>query len=289
MDAFFASVEQLTRPTLRGRPVLVGGPRRPRRGRRRQLRVPGVRRPLGDADASGPPAGRRRRGGAAAARCGLRRGQPPGVRHRASHGAGARTAFLRRGVRRTGRAGRCRAGRGGRVLRGVARRGAPPRPDWSPPSAPGRESRSPRSPPGWPNRTASRVVPRDEERALLDGLPVRRLWGIGPVAEEKLHRLGIDTIGGFAALTDAEVANILGADRRARAAPAGPRHRRPSGGRERADAKQISAESTFAEDLTTLDAAARRGRPDRRARAPTAAHATAAARAPSPSSSRSPT
>ena len=25
LDAFFASVEQLTRPTLRGRPVLVGG------------------------------------------------------------------------------------------------------------------------------------------------------------------------------------------------------------------------------------------------------------------------
>ncbi|MGB6073734.1 MAG: DNA polymerase IV, partial [Rhodococcus sp. (in: high G+C Gram-positive bacteria)] len=25
MDAFFASAEQLTRPTLRGRPVLVGG------------------------------------------------------------------------------------------------------------------------------------------------------------------------------------------------------------------------------------------------------------------------
>ena len=55
-----------------------------------------------------------------------------------------------------------------------------------------------------------RVVRRDQERALLDGLPVRRLWGIGPVADEKLHRLGIDTIGAFAALSDAEVADVLG-------------------------------------------------------------------------------
>ena len=70
-----------------------------------------------------------------------------------------------------------------------------------------------------------RVVRRDEERVLLDGLPVRRLWGIGPVAEEKLHRLGIETIGAFAALSDAEAANILGGDRRACAAPARPRDR----------------------------------------------------------------
>ena len=40
---------------------------------------------------------------------------------------------------------------------------------------------------------------------------MRRLWGIGPVAEEKLHRLGVDTVGQFAALSDAEVADILGA------------------------------------------------------------------------------
>ncbi len=79
-----------------------------------------------------------------------------------------------------------------------------------------------------------RVVRRDEERSLLDGLPVRRLWGIGPVAEEKLHRLGIETIGAFAALTDAEAANILGGDRRACAAPAGSGHRRPAGRGERA-------------------------------------------------------
>ncbi|OLK75415.1 DNA polymerase IV, partial [Xanthomonas oryzae pv. oryzae] len=97
-----------------------------------------------------------------------------------------------------------------------------------------------------------RVVRRAEERELLGGLPVRRLWGIGPVAEEKLHRLGIETIGELAALTDAEAANILGAT-------IGPALHRLARGiddrpvAERAEAKQISSESTFAADLTTLE------------------------------------
>ena len=97
-----------------------------------------------------------------------------------------------------------------------------------------------------------RVVRRAEERLLLAGLPVRRLWGIGPVAEEKLHRLGIETIGQLAALTDAEAANILGATiglalhRLARGIDDRPVA-------ERAEAKQISSESTFAVDLTSLD------------------------------------
>ena len=97
-----------------------------------------------------------------------------------------------------------------------------------------------------------RVVRRDEERSLLDALPVRRLWGIGPVAEEKLHRLGIETVGQFAALADAEAASILGAT----VGPALHRLARGIDDRpvvERAEAKQISAESTFAVDLTTLD------------------------------------
>ena len=81
---------------------------------------------------------------------------------------------------------------------------------------------------------------------------VRKLWGIGPVAEEKLHRLGIDTIGQLAALRDTEVADILGAT-------IGPALHRLARGiddrpvAERAVAKQISAESTFAVDLTTLE------------------------------------
>jgi DNA polymerase IV len=97
-----------------------------------------------------------------------------------------------------------------------------------------------------------RVVRPDQESQLLQGLPVRRLWGIGPVAEDKLHRLGIDTIGAFAALSDAEAANILGVTVGAAL------HRLARGIDDRpvaenAPAKQISAESTFPEDLTTLD------------------------------------
>ncbi|MGH3632911.1 MAG: DNA polymerase IV, partial [Mycobacterium sp.] len=97
-----------------------------------------------------------------------------------------------------------------------------------------------------------RVVRRADETALLGGLAVRRLWGIGPVAEEKLHRLGIETIGQLAALTEAEVASILGAT-------IGPALHRLARGiddrpvAERAEAKQISAESTFAADLTALE------------------------------------
>jgi len=96
------------------------------------------------------------------------------------------------------------------------------------------------------------VIRRADEARLLDGLAVRKLWGIGPVAEEKLHRLGIDTIGQLAALSEAEVGNILGAT-------IGPALHRLARGiddrpvAERAQAKQISAESTFAVDMTTLE------------------------------------
>jgi DNA polymerase-4 len=96
-----------------------------------------------------------------------------------------------------------------------------------------------------------RVIRRDEERPLLEGLPVRRLWGIGPVAEEKLRRLGIETVGQLAALSDAEAASILGgASGSALRMLARGIDDRPV--TERAEAKQISAESTFDADLTTL-------------------------------------
>jgi DNA polymerase-4 len=97
-----------------------------------------------------------------------------------------------------------------------------------------------------------RIIAPAEERALLEDLPVRKLWGIGPVAEERLNRLGINTIGQFAALQTGEVASVLGGT-------IGPALHQLARGiderpvAERAETKQISAESTFADDLTTLD------------------------------------
>jgi len=96
-----------------------------------------------------------------------------------------------------------------------------------------------------------RVIRRDAEQLLLEGLPVRRLWGIGPVAEERLRRLGIETVGQLAALSDAEVSSILGGT-------IGSALRQLARGiddrpvAERAEAKQISAEATFDADVTTL-------------------------------------
>jgi DNA polymerase-4 len=43
------------------------------------------------------------------------------------------------------------------------------------------------------------IVPPDEARAWLAPMPVSRLWGAGPVTVEKLHALGLKTIGDVAA------------------------------------------------------------------------------------------
>lgn len=250
MDAFFASVEQLTRPTLRGRPVLVGGLggrgvvagasyEAREFGARSAMPMHQARRQIGAAAVVLPPRGVVY--GMASRRVfDTVRAVVPVLEQLSFDEAFGEPAELVGGSvpdveRFCGRLrGRVREETGLVASVGV-----------------GSGKQIAKIASGLAKPNGIRVVGRDEERTLLGGLAVRRLWGIGPVAEEKLRRLGIETIGQLAALTDAEVSSILGAT----IGPALHRLARGIDDRpvvERAEAKQISAESTFAADLTTL-------------------------------------
>jgi DNA polymerase-4 len=50
----------------------------------------------------------------------------------------------------------------------------------------------------------------EEVRSFLDPLPVSRLWGVGPVAEARLVRLGCRTLGELARADEARLARALG-------------------------------------------------------------------------------
>ena len=251
MDAFFASVEQLTRPTLHGRPVLVGGVggrgvvagasyEARAFGARSAMPVHQARRLIGAGAVVLPPRGavyavasRRVLGTVRAVVPVLEQlsfdeafGEPAELVGASAGDVERFCAALRRRLREeTGLVASVGAGSGKQIAK-IASDLAKP--------------------------DGLRVVRRAEEAQLLAGLPVRRLWGIGPVAEDRLHRLGIETIGQLAALTDAEAANILGAG-------VGPGLHQLARGIddrpvvERTEAKQISAESTFAADLTTIE------------------------------------
>ena len=53
------------------------------------------------------------------------------------------------------------------------------------------------------------VVPPGREAAFLAPLPVRKLPGVGPRAEERLRAGAVDTVGALAALGDEELAGLL--------------------------------------------------------------------------------
>ncbi|MBB5155347.1 DNA polymerase IV [Saccharopolyspora phatthalungensis] len=247
MDAFFASVEQLTRPTVQGRPVLVGGlgPRGTVAGASYEAREFGARSAM-------PMAEARRR-------CPVAVVLPPrfrvyqavskrvlGIVREVSDVveqvsvdeafleptelAGATTAQvekfatqLRARVRReVGVTASIGAGAGkqlAKIASGLAK------PD------------------------GMLVVPPDQQLELLSGLPVRKMWGVGPVTESKLHRIGVQTIGELAALHLNDVTSLLGQ------AHGTELHRLAHGiddhpVAERAEAKQVSAETTFDTDIT---------------------------------------
>lgn len=96
------------------------------------------------------------------------------------------------------------------------------------------------------------VISKDKQEEILGPLPVRSLWGVGPVAEAKLRGLGITTIAEFAAMSKKEVevtlGKAVGATLWELARGHDDRVVAP-----RAVAKQVSAEQTYARDLTTVD------------------------------------
>jgi DNA polymerase-4 len=54
------------------------------------------------------------------------------------------------------------------------------------------------------------VVPADRELEFLHPLPVERLWGVGEVTAAKLHSLGIRTVGEVAGFDETGLVSLLG-------------------------------------------------------------------------------
>jgi DNA polymerase-4 len=54
------------------------------------------------------------------------------------------------------------------------------------------------------------VVPPDRELSFLHSLPVERLWGVGDVTAEKLHGIGLTTVGDVAASDESAIVAMLG-------------------------------------------------------------------------------
>lgn len=250
LDAFFAAAEQLTRPTLAGRPVLVGGtgPRGVVAGASYESRAYGAH--------SAMPMSRARRLvpgavvlpprievyrvlsdlvfavvrelGGVIEQVAMDEAfvEPPELVGASAAVVGRAAEALRQRIRETtGLTGSVGAG-SGKQLAKIASTLAKP--------------------------NGVRVVSHGTEREVLSPLPVRKLWGVGPVAEATLRRAGVHTVGALAALPVAELTGLLGL------ALGTELHglalgvdRRPVA--ERGAAKQVSAETTFDADLSDLD------------------------------------
>jgi DNA polymerase-4 len=91
------------------------------------------------------------------------------------------------------------------------------------------------------------VVPERRVRALLDPLPIRRLWGVGPVMAEKLQRVGIRTIGDLAHYDTARLGAVLGLH--AEPMQARARGEDPSPVESDGVAKSCGEENTFETDV----------------------------------------
>jgi DNA polymerase-4 len=245
LDAFYASVEQLDDPSLRGRPVIVGGPSRRgvvcaasyearRFGVRSAMPTARARRLCPDGVFLRP---RFDRYSALSERIfGIYRRYTPLVEplsldeafldvtaSRALHGSGADIA---RAIK-----AEVRSSCGLTVSAGIAevKLAAKIATDL-----------------GKPDGLVE--VPAGGVAAFLAPLPVSRLWGVGSVTEEALRKIAIGTIGDLARTPEMALAAAVGASHarglRALAEGDDPREVVPDEA-----AKSIGAEDTFGEDL----------------------------------------
>jgi len=91
------------------------------------------------------------------------------------------------------------------------------------------------------------VVEQDQVEAFLRDLPIARLWGVGPKTEDRLHEMGLHTIGAIRARTQEDMTRALGSNLGAHL------HALAQGFDERPvvpnwEPKSISNETTFEED-----------------------------------------
>jgi DNA polymerase-4 len=208
MDAFFAAVEQLDHPWLRGRPVLVGSPS----GRGVVCTASYEARPFGVGSAMPMVEARRRCPGAIVV-------EPRGERYAAISETVMETfarfsplveplsldeAFLDL----TGCLGSNEApATAGERLRAAVREatgGLTVSVGIAPSKYVAKVASDHRKPDGLT------VVPPGQVEAFLHPLPITRLWGVGPRGAERLRALGLHTIGDVAGVPADELAASLG-------------------------------------------------------------------------------
>ena len=199
LDSFYASVEQRDDPTLRGRPVIVGG------GvvlaASYEAKAYGVRTAMGGRQARAlcphamivPPR-----------MCAYSAGQRRGVRGIPRHHPDRGTAVRRRGVPRGLRLGRVSGTPvqiGARLREQVRDRvGLPITVGIARTKFLAKVASQEAKPDGL------LLVPPDRELAFLHPLPVRRLWGVGAKTADKLHAHGIETVADVAELSETTLA-----------------------------------------------------------------------------------
>jgi DNA polymerase-4 len=245
LDAFYASVEQLDKPELRGKPVVVGGPPESRgvvAAASYEARAFGVRSamPMSRALRLCPDAVRisprfDRYGQMSRVVMGLFRALTPLVEPLSLDEAfldisaiAADAAAAQRVAERLKRQVRAATGLtlsvGGGANKTVAKIA---------------------SDLGKPDGLL--IVPHGEEAEFLAPLPIRALWGIGPKTEQALVRAGIKTIGDLAARSDADAQRLLGS--RGDFVLGMARGIDDRGIETEYERKSIGAETTFARDL----------------------------------------